>query len=101
MKGEKKVGKWIKERKPLTEIEVYEFLSKKVEQESKHWGEDNYYTRLAKETRDKKMKAFRNGEVVEVWHDNYSDSWGNGTGDFEDVLYSDGSVKTICYGYCD
>ena len=95
------MGKYIKEREPLTENEVWEYLDGKVRQEAKHWGENYIYTEWAREARDEKMQKWRNGEVVLVYTERYVDSYGNGCGDYEDELYSDGTVKTACYGYLD
>lgn len=91
----------IMERNPLTEQEVYEYLDKKVQAEAAHWGEDYIYTQWAREARDRKMEQFRRGEVVEVYTVTYCAGYGNGTGDYSDTLYSDGTVRTACYGYID
>lgn len=95
------MGKVIEQRAPLTEAEVLEYLNKNVEKNAKQWGEDYIYTQWAREWRDKQMDQFRKGEVVEVHRETYVDSYGNGCGDYEDILYSDGTVKTACYGYLD
>ena len=95
------MGKAIKERKPLTEAEVYEYLTKSVEANERQWGKDYIYTKWAREARDKKMEQYRAGEVIDVYSEQYVDRYGNGCGDFEDVLYSDGTVRTACYGYLD
>ena len=91
----------IMERSPLTEQEVYEYLDIKVQAEAKHWGEDYIYTEWARKARDRKMEQFRRGEVVEVYTVEYRAGYGNGTGDYADTLYSDGTVRTACYGYSD
>lgn len=91
----------IESREPLTEQEVWDYLSIKVDREEKQWGKDYIYSRWAREYRDKQMAKFKAGEVVEVHTESFVDSYGNGCGNFEDVLYSDGSVKTACYGYLD
>ena len=95
------MGKAIEERQPLTEAEVYEYLTQKVEAEEKHWGVDYIYSKWAREARDKYMKEFREGKVVPVHTITYVDKYGNGCGDFDDTLYSDGHVETSCYGYLD
>ena len=95
------MGKVIEQRAPLTEAEVLEYLNRNVEKNAKQWGVDYIYTQWAREWRDKQIEKFRNGEVVEVHKETYVDSYGNGCGDFEDILYSDGTVKTACYGYLD
>ena len=91
----------IEERSPLTEEEVWEYLSKNVERNIKQWGENYIYTEWAKEARDVKFAKWKNGEVVAVETQQFVDKYGNGCGDYEDVLYSDGTVKTFCYGYLD
>ena len=91
----------IESREPLTEQEVYDYLSISVDRNAKQWGEDYIYTRWAKEHREKMMEKFRAGEVVPVHSESFVDSYGNGCGDYEDTLYSDGSVKTGCFGYLD
>lgn len=91
----------IESREPLTEQEVWDYLSIKVDREEKQWGKDYIYSQWAREYRDKQMAKFKAGEVVEVHTESFVDSYGNGCGNFEDVLYSDGSVKTACYGYLD
>ena len=95
------MGKVIEQRAPLTEAEVLAYLDANVEKNAKQWGKDYIYTQWAREDRDNKMKLFRNGEVVVVHRETYVDSYGNGCGDFEDILFSDGTVKTACYGYLD
>ncbi len=95
------MAKYIEERDPLTETEVYEYLNQEVERNAKQWGEDYIYTQWAREARDRKMEQWRAGEVVLVHTEHYVDSYGNGCGDYEDELYSDGTVKTACYGYLD
>ena len=91
----------IQSRNPLTEEEVYQYLTQEVEKNEKQWGPDYIYTKWAREARDKKMAQFKAGEVVQVYSESYVDSYGNGCGNFEDILYSDGSVKTACFGYLD
>ena len=91
----------IEERKPLTEEEVITRLNEKVKETEERWGKDNIYSVWARESRDKKLEAYRNGEVIEVCNVPYVDSYGNGCGNYEAVLRSDGSVRTICYGYYD
>lgn len=89
------------EGRPLTEAEVRMFLDRKVELTIKQWGEDNFYSNEAKEWRDKQLSKFRKGEVIAVDSYNYTDNYGNGTGDFDRILYSDGTIKDGCYGYID
>ena len=95
------MAKVIEERQPLTEQEVWDYLTSHVEAEEKQWGVDDYYAKCARKTRERKMEQYRNGEVVCVYVQHYVESYGNGCGDFEDCLYSDGHVETCCYGYLD
>ena len=95
------MGKAIEQREPLTRDEVLNHLNNKVEAEENHWGKDYIYAKWARERRDSLIKKFDAGEVIPVQSIQYSDSYGNGTGDYEDTLYSDGTVKTACYGYLD
>ena len=91
----------IENRSPLTEEEVWKYLTDNVERNIKRWGEDYIYTTWAKEARDEKFAKWKNGEVVVVKVEQFVDSYGNGCGDYEDWLYSDGRVETACYGYLD
>ena len=95
------MGKAIEKRAPLSEEEVLNYLNQKVEAEERHWGVDYIYARWARENRDKQMEKFRAGEVVPVLSISYVDKYGNGSGDYEDTLYSDGHVETACFGYLD
>ena len=95
------MGKIIKDREPLTEQEILNYLNTKVEATEKQWGKDYIYSEWAREDRDDKISKYRNGEVIEVYVEHYVDSYGNGSGDYEDILYSDGHVETACYGYLD
>lgn len=91
----------IESRNPLTRDEVLAYLNQKVEREEEHWGKDYIYTQWAREARDKKMKDFDEGKVVSVWTEDFVDSYGSGTGNYSDTLYSDGHVETACYGSYD
>lgn len=95
------MGKQIKDREPLNEQEVLQFLNEHVEAEEKHWGKDYTYAIWAREARDKNIEKFKAGEVIPVKTISYVDSYGNGCGDFEDTLFSDGHVETACFGYLD
>jgi hypothetical protein len=92
---------YLQKRDPLTEEEVIAMLDEEVADTVKQWGEDYIYSRWARENREKKLEKFRNGEVIEVKCVSYSAAYGNGTGNYDDVLMSDGTVKTYCYGYYD
>lgn len=89
------------ERTPLTEEEVIAYLNDHVKETEEQWGVDNIYSEWARKSRDKKLEAYRRGEVIEVCTVPYVDSYGNGCGNYDAILCSDGSVKTVCYGYYD
>lgn len=88
------------EGRPLTEEEIEMFLNKKIEDAEKGVNGD-FYGNMAREAKIEKMARWRKGEVIEVAHIQYYGEYGNGTGDFEKVLMSDGTVSNICYGYAD
>ena len=91
----------IYEGRPLTEAEVRMFLDKKVENAIEQWGQNNFWTDQAKEYRDKALSDFKNGKVISVATEDFTSSYGNGTGSFDRVLYSDGTINEHCYGYLD
>lgn len=93
--------KALETRNPLTRDEVLAFLNENVEKNRNQWGEHYIYTEWAKEARDKKLKDFDEGKVIAVKTVSYCDTYGNGLGDYSDTLYSDGTVKTVCFGYSD
>ena len=93
--------KAIENRAPLTEAEVIEYLEQKVRSKAEQWGENDFYTNLAREYRDKQLANYRLGLVVPVYSEDYRSAYGNVTGDFSDTLFSDGHVETTCYGYSD
>lgn len=95
------MSKVIQNREPLTEEEILAYLNNEVEKNARQWGEDYIYTEWAKKAREEKMNKWRAGEVIQVYTENYVDSYGNGCGDFSDTLFSDGHVETACYGYLD
>lgn len=95
------MGKYITPREPLTEAEILEYLNREVERAVKHWGENSYWAESEMKHRDKTIERWHNGEVVMVHSEEYVDSYGNGCGSYADELYSDGTVKTACYGFLD
>jgi hypothetical protein len=88
------------EGRPLTEEEIEMFLNKAITDAEKKVNGD-FYGGLAREAKSEKMARWRKGEVIEVASYEYSDKYGNGTGDFAKVLMSDGTIQNICYGYSD
>lgn len=95
------MSKVIEAREPLTEQEVWEYLTKHVDSVEKQWGEDYIYSEWARHSREEKFAQWQNGEVVVVHVVAYVDKFGSGCGDYEDWLYSDGHVETVCYGSID
>lgn len=88
------------EGRPLTEEEIEMFLNKAITDAEKGVNGD-FYGNMAREAKIEKLARWRKGEVIEVAHSQYYGEYGNGTGDFEKVLMSDGTVSDICYGYAD
>lgn len=88
------------EGRPLTEEEIEMFLNKAITDAEKGVNGD-FYGNMAREAKIVKLARWRKGEVIEVAHSQYYGEYGNGTGDFEKVLMSDGTVSNICYGYAD
>jgi len=88
------------EGRPLTEEEIEMFLNRAITDAEKGVNGD-FYGNMAREAKIEKLARWRKGEVIEVAHSQYYGEYGNGTGDFEKVLMSDGSIRDICYGYAD
>jgi len=88
------------EGRPLTEEEIEMFLNKAIER-AENGVNGDFYGNMAREAKIEKMARWRKGEVIEVAHEQYYGEYGNGTGDYEKVLMSDGTVSNICYGYAD
>ena len=88
------------EGRPLTEEEIEMFLNKAIER-AENGVNGDFYGNMAREAKIEKMDRWRKGEVIEVAHEQFYGEYGNGTGDFEKVLMSDGTISTICYGYAD
>lgn len=88
------------EGRPLTEEEIEMFLNRAITDAEKGVNGD-FYSNMAREAKIEKLARWRKGEVIEVAHSQYYGEYGNGTGDFEKVLMSDGTIRDICYGYAD
>lgn len=88
------------EGRPLTEEEIEMFLNRAITDAEKGVNGD-FYGNMAREAKIEKLARWRKGEVIEVAHSQYYGEYGNGTGDFEKVLMSDGTIRDICYGYAD
>lgn len=88
------------EGRPLTEEEIEMFLNKAIT-DVENGVNGDFYGNMAREAKIEKLARWRKGEIIEVAHSQYYGEYGNGTGDFEKVLMSDGSIRDICYGYAD
>lgn len=88
------------EGRPLTEEEIEMFLNRAITDAEKGVNGD-FYGNMAREAKIEKLARWRKGEVIEVAHSQYYGEYGNGTGDFEKVLMSDGTIRDVCYGYAD
>lgn len=90
----------IETRAPLMREEIEEEFNRQIEAKRKHmrsWGTCDFWVDQLKRSCDRKLKAFDEGEIIEVCASDYIE---NGDS-YSDVLMSDGSVKTICFGYAD
>lgn len=87
----------IAQRKPFTYAELIEEYNKQVAALEKRWGASYFYPVQARKAFDRLLNRFNCGEVVEVYSSNYIEDGIS----FADVMMSDGTVKTICYGYWD
>ena len=89
------------ERQPFTRDELLIVFNDQVARTEKQWGKDNYYTDLERRWKDERLQKFDAGEVVLVESRSFVASYGNGCGDFQEEIYSDGHVKVACFGYLD
>ena len=89
------------EGRPLSESEIRMFLDRHIQKTSEQWGPTHFYTEQAEEYKNKALTKWRNGEVVMVASFDYNAAYGNGTGSYSKELWSDGTIKTGCYGYLD
>lgn len=76
--------------KPLNEEVITRFLDRHIEQAIKQYGENDFWTKQAKEAKERKLKEWREGKVIEV--DDASDAYNDRT------LYSDGTVREQHWG---
>jgi len=79
-----------------TREDIERLLDKHIKAEADHWGENYIYTKWAREHKTTALDAYdRHLEPVHVakldWH--YEDGC-----DFEDWLYTDGTIRTSVYG---
>lgn len=90
----------IETRAPLMREEIEEEFNRQIEAKRNHmrsWGSCDFWVDQLKKNCDRKLKAFDEGEVIEVCAYDYIENGDSYSG----VLMSDGSVKTICYGCAD
>lgn len=90
----------IEARAPLMREEIEEEFNRQIEAKRKHmrsWGTCDFWVDQLKKSCDRKLKAFENGEIIEVCAQDYIE---NGDS-YSDVLMSDGTVKTVYFGYAD
>ena len=77
------------------------FLDRHIQNVSTQWGPTDFYTKQAEEYKNKALAKWRNGEVIMVDTYDYNAAYGNGTGSYSKELWSDGTIRTGCYGYVD
>ena len=87
----------MKVREPYARTEIEKIYAEQIETTAKQWGINGFYTNRVREYTKEKLTKFDNGEVVEVYNDDYHED----SMDFTDVYYSDGTKRTMCFGYVD
>lgn len=80
-----------------TRDDIVRILSDKVEATAAQWGENYIYTRWAKDKMTSDLAKYDAGKVIPVETETYIE---NST-EYEKVYMSDGTVKTVNYGYID
>lgn len=86
-----------KKREAFTKAELEKEYNRKIDKNSKEWGNDSIYTIWAREAKIKNMRDWEEGKIVKVYTEYYH-SQGM---DFGNIYYSDGTMITTCYGYDD
>lgn len=76
---------------------VVSIMQEHVTAEEKHWGVNSFYAQMARDYMNRRLEKYDAGEVIPISKQRHIE---DGL-DFEDVLMSDGSVQTWCYGYID
>ena len=79
-----------------TREDIVRLLDKNIYNKAQQWGDDYIYTKWARDHKTKALDAYdRNLDPVQVAiiDRHYEDGY-----DYEDWLYTDGSVKTFMYG---
>ena len=84
-------------RAEFTREELEKIYADHINSLAKQWGEDYIYTRWAREAETKNMTDWGKGKVVQVYSEEYTEN----SIDYADTYYSDGTVVTTNYGYCD
>jgi hypothetical protein len=90
----------IEARAPLTHDEIEEEFDRQMEakyRSMRGWATRDFWWEMLRKELERRLIAFDNGEIVEVRAQDYID----GGYSYSDVLMSNGTVKTICYGYAD
>lgn len=90
----------IETRAPLMRKEIEEEFNRQIKAKRNHmrsWCTCDFWVEQLKKNCDRKLKAFDEGEIIEVCASDYIE---NGDS-YSDVLMSDGTVKTICFGCAD
>lgn len=78
-----------------TREDIVRLLDRHIHEQAEHWGENNIYTQWAREHKAKVLDAYdRNLDPVRVA---VIDRHYEGGFDFEDELFTDGSIKTSVY----
>lgn len=85
----------IEARAPLTWEEIEEEFNWQIEVKRKHMRD--FWIEQFKKDCNRKLKAFENGKIIAVCAQDYIEN-GNS---YSDVLMSDGTVKTVYFGYAD
>lgn len=76
--------------KPLSEDVIIRFLDRQIEQAEKQWGKDSFWYDNAVQHKERALKEWREGKVIEV------DMVG---GEYhEQYLYSDGTIREQHWG---
>lgn len=80
-----------------TRDDIVRILNELVEATAAQWGENYIYTRWAKDRMETQLATYDAGGVISVETETYIE---NST-EYEKVYMSDGTVRTINFGYID
>ena len=87
--------------KKLEDDIIMMFLNKRIKDAEETWGPDSERVRDAEDRKSRILRELDEGKVVAIDSYQYNATYGNGTGTYERILYSDGTIKEGCYGYLD